>query len=141
MSKRGRKTKLTPELQEEICKYIKQGNYAKTACLLCNISEATYYNWLERGKTSKSGKYVEFLESIKKAEKFADAYFVQIIRKAAEKHPMNWTAAAWLLERRSPQEWGNKEELDITHHTGIDELAVKLQAGREKARKEAEERS
>lgn len=115
MAKRGRKIKLTAELTEEICNHIKQGNYAKTACALCNISESTYYDWIRRGKKAKSGKFLQFLQSIKNAEKFADAYFVQLIRQAAEKHPMNWTAAAWLLERRNPEEWGNIERLELEH--------------------------
>lgn len=32
MTKTGRKTKLTPKLQEEIIKYIEAGNHVKDAC-------------------------------------------------------------------------------------------------------------
>jgi len=137
MAKAGRKTKLTPTLCDQLCKHIENGNYAKTACLLVGISEETYYKWKKKGEESKSGKYVEFLESIKKAEKKADAKLVSIILAASEKHPMNWTAAAWLLERRNPEEWGNREELDITHHTGFDDLGEAIKSSREKIKKKA----
>jgi transposase len=135
MTKAGRKTKLTPELCEEICRHIEQGNYAKTACALCDVGESTYYDWKARGEKASSGKFKEFLESIKKAERKAQAHQVQLILSAAEKHPMNWTAAAWLLERRFPDEWGNREEIDITHHTGFDELGKAIDSSREKVRK------
>lgn len=115
MAKLGRKTKLTPELQKKVCEIIKAGNYAKTACILAGISESTFYSWKKQGMNEKSGKYLEFLESIKKAEKFAEAYFVQLIREAAENSPMNWKAAAWLLERRNPDEWGNINKMAMKH--------------------------
>jgi len=110
MAKRGRKTKLTPQLQEKICGYIKEGNYAKTAAELCGVGETTYYRWLQTGRESKSGKCREFWEAIKKAESFAEAYHVQQILKASKEG--TWTASAWWLERKLPQKWARTDKIE-----------------------------
>lgn len=102
-----RKTKLTPELQEEICKYIEIGVPNKQAALACGISETTFYNWIKRGENTNSGKYFKFLESVKKAQAKNVLRNVAIIEKAAQEK--NWQAAAWILERKYPEDWGRKE--------------------------------
>lgn len=104
--------KLTPEITQQICTLISQGIPNKTAAQTCGICESTFYSWLQRGQEVKSGKYLEFLESIKKAEAQSIADSVQRIKKAGEKQ---WTALAWLLERRHPNEWGNKQNIKMEH--------------------------
>lgn len=108
MAKRGRKPKLTDELQDLICGYIKEGNYPSVAAQAAGISESTYYSWMARGRKSKSGKYVQFLEAIKEAESFGQVYHLQKIRKAADDG--TWQASAWILERKYPQLWGRNRE-------------------------------
>lgn len=88
--RRGRKTKLTPELKDDIIKYIEAGNYIKHACQLVGISEQTYYTWIKRGEAGED-QFLEFLESIKKAGAKAIARNVLIIQAAAKK---SWQAAA-----------------------------------------------
>ena len=73
------KTKLTPELTENICKKLKTGIYAKVAAESEGITEKTFYNWLERGERAlelaeKDIKYPEseeiflqFLQSVRQA--------------------------------------------------------------------------
>ena len=105
----GRKTKLTPELQEEITKRIKAGNYIQVACEAIGISHTTYFNWIKKGEEGKS-PYVEFLKAIKKAEAEAHVNCVAIIASHATEQ---WQAAAWLLERKYPDKWGRRDKLDI----------------------------
>ena len=105
-------TKFNPETCHKIIQAIKQGNYQKTAAALAGIDESTYYRWVERGKEAKSGKYCEFYKSIKKAEEFAKAYYLQQIREAAESKK-HWQAAAWYLERKHPTEWGRQQTIEI----------------------------
>lgn len=107
----GRPTKLTQELQEKICDYIAKGNYAVTACNAVGISESTFYNWLERAEEEErngEGIYLEFMESIKRAEAIAEAEMVQKFATEANK-PGNWLALATFLERRHPKRWGRKD--------------------------------
>jgi len=107
----GQKTKLTPELQAEIVKYIQAGNYARHACLAVGISERTYYNWIEWGEERQSGVYFQFMQAIKKAEAQAVARNVAVIQKAAID---TWQAAAWWLERTQYEHFGRKDKHDIT---------------------------
>lgn len=39
--------KYTPELVNELIKYIEAGNYTKTACEAIGINEGTFYRWVK----------------------------------------------------------------------------------------------
>lgn len=110
MTKRGRKTKLTPEIERKLTSAIAAGNYHEVACSLAGISPATFYNWMKKGEQAKSGQFLEFLEAIKKAEAIAEAKRIQMITEASE---TNWQAAAWYLERRYPDRWGKQSKHDV----------------------------
>lgn len=130
MASRGRPSKLTPKIQEEILRVIKSGNYIETACAYVGINKSTFYEWLKRGarekdrveknpraKVRKSEKpYVDFSNAVEKALAQAEIRDVAIIGKAAEE---NWQAAAWRLERKFPERWGRKEKYAL-EHTGKD---------------------
>lgn len=119
MGKGGRPTKLTPELQDEICKVIRSGNYIETAAAFAGINKTTLYDWMKRGAREKERieknprakirkteePFVEFSNAIEKALAHAEIRDVAIIGKAAEE---NWQAAAWRLERKFPERWGRK---------------------------------
>lgn len=121
MVKRGRKSKLTKKLIQEICRYIEAGNYAKTACLACGISEPTFYDWLKKGEQAlKEGEkniFSEFLKSIKEARAKAEIRNVAIINKAATDNAKH---AEWWLERTNPEFWGRKDEFHLEHSGKID---------------------
>jgi predicted aldo/keto reductase-like oxidoreductase len=127
-NKKGRPIKLTPELQEELVKVIRAGNYIETACAYVGINKTTFYDWLKRGAREKErlaknpnarpkkseAPFVELSNAIEKALAQAEIRDVAIIGKAAEE---NWQAAAWRLERKFPERWGRKERLtaDLNH--------------------------
>ena len=118
-NKRGRPTKLDERTQEKIISAIKAGNYIETAAAYAGISKNTLYEWLKRGerekqRVEKSNKakikkseeiYVIFTDAVEKALAEAEMRDVLIIGKAAEKE---WQAAAWRLERKFPDRWGRK---------------------------------
>lgn len=108
----GRTCKLNPELHKEIIQYIRNGNHAKTAAQACGICEETFYHWIRMGKKAKSGKYYEFYESIKKAKSLAIADAVKNIKETAK---TKWTAEAWWLERKNPEQWGNRQYQKVEH--------------------------
>ena len=123
MAKAGRKTKLTPEIQEQIIKYIEAGSYAKFACHAVGIGETTYYKWIRWGKkaeeklegekklTNKENEFRQFRQSIKKAGATAVIRNILIIQKAAAK---TWQAAAWWLERTHYKDYGIKKQIGGT---------------------------
>ena len=150
MAKRGRKTKLTPETQEKICKYIKTGYTIEQSCALTGIGVSTYYAWKEKGKTAKRGKFREFLEAVKNAEKIAEAKYLAIITRAAVGDPEkkvkgDWKAAAWYLERRNPQQFARRDFLrqDVNANVKGDvklDLKIKLREAEEFFKKLDKER-
>lgn len=108
----GRKSKLTPELQERICRLVREGNYLRVAALATGIHEATLYRWLADGEAEKSGIYREFYVALKRAEAEAEARMVARIETAAVE---TWQAAAWYLERKYADRWGRRERVDVRH--------------------------
>jgi len=103
--------KYTPEIIQELIKYIEAGNYVETACDAVGISKDTFYRWMKE----KS----DFSDAIKKAESKAIARNVMIIQKAAQ---TSWQAAAWFLERKDYERWGRKELIG-----GIDNKPIKAE--------------
>lgn len=115
----ARPSLLTPERSQRIAELVSAGNNVDTAAAAAGISEATFYDWMARGRAERerlaAGKrskpkaseeiYLQFLEAIEKARAEAEARLVLLIHKAAQE-PRTWQAAAWLLERRTPEKWG-----------------------------------
>jgi hypothetical protein len=89
------KSKLTPELQKLICTLLQAGNTKKVAAEAAGIAESTFYDWMQTTPA--------FAAAVEKAEAEAEATLVTRVAKAASN---SWRAAAWLLERRNPDEWG-----------------------------------
>lgn len=110
MAKTGRPTKLTPELHADIVRTIKAGNYLETAAAMAGVERLTLREWIKKGVRAKSGAYHAFALDIEQAMAHAEVVDVLGIRKAGEKE---WTARAWLLERRFPDRWGRKSA-DVT---------------------------
>jgi len=135
----GRPTKLTKELIEEIAQYLRAGNYIETTAALVGIHRDSIYEWLKRGnaeidRVSKSNRsrirkreeiFVEFTDTVKKAQAQSEAMLVGLIGQAAQK---NWTAAAWRLERKYPDKWGRTERNVATAQDDpVKELAQQIQ--------------
>jgi hypothetical protein len=97
----GRPCRLTPELQAELVASLARVYHVEIACDLCGLHRTTVYRWIKRGKHQKRGKYREFCNAIKKALAEKMAASVSAIEAAKE-----WTAHAWLLERKWPALWG-----------------------------------
>ena len=106
---KGRPSKLTPELQKEICDYIAvDGLLNKDACLIAGIATSTFCLWKAKGeKEGEPAIYSDFLEAIKTAEAKFKQKRLENIRKAGE---TDWKAEAWQLERKFPEEFGRRIE-------------------------------
>lgn len=134
----ARPTKLTDELQSELCKLIQTGSYAEIAAAYVGIGESTFYDWMQRGDGThptrrSSRRFVEFAESVKRAEAAREVRNITIIAKAAQgdkdaKLKPEWQAAAWMLERTAGKRYGRNA--GITHsgelNLNIQQLAAEL---------------
>jgi hypothetical protein len=101
--KRGRKCTYSLEKADLIIKYLEAGNTRKASYEALGIDDRTFYRWIE--------KYDNFAYRIKEAEARAEIRNVAIINKAAQ---TSWQASAWWLERRRKEDYGRKEQLDVT---------------------------
>jgi transposase len=110
MANLGRKTKLTPEVEEKIVSAIRAGNYAQVAAEYAGISKRTFYNWLQWGQEGRRRPYVHFLHAVKTAEREAEGRAVAIVQKHMAD---NWQAAMTYLERKHPERWGRRDRLKI----------------------------
>lgn len=108
----GRPTKLDKARTDKICSFIKRGSSLKNAFEASGISESCGFEWLKSGREAQKNleagqphdqAFLEFLESIKRAEAEAEAIHVGNITKVALEG--NWTASAWWLQRRRPESW------------------------------------
>ncbi len=110
ISKRGRKSKLDTESRVKLLKAIRYGNDKKVACALAGISETTLYRWLEQAqKKNARVELREFRESFERAEAEAEVMKVSHITQAANNG--RWQAAAWWLERKHPERWGQQTKI------------------------------
>lgn len=121
MAKRGRRTKLTPQNKERFLQAIGIGATYEDACQYAGISFQTLMNWEKR----REKEFVDFFESISAAEGRATIGWLAILEKHASIDP-KW--AAWKLERRHPDKWGNRQKHE---HSGKVDSTVTLQDWRQ----------
>ena len=81
---------------------------------------ATFYNWLKKGEAAKSGVFCEFFDAVSRAK--ADSA-LRLVSQITLQAPTDWRAAAFLLERRFPDDYGKRTEV-----TGKDGGPVKVDA-------------
>ena len=99
----ARPTKLTPEVHEAIVDGINAGLTFRLSCARAGVTPATFYNWLEKGKVAQSGALMEFFNAVERA--------LRLISQITLQAPADWRAAAFILERRFPDDYGRRAEL------------------------------
>ena len=72
------------------------------------MTSATFYNWLEKGEAAKSGVLREFFDAVERAK--ADSA-LRLVSQITLQAPTDWRAAAFMLERRFPDDYGRRAEL------------------------------
>jgi hypothetical protein len=83
-------------------------------CDAVGVSRASFYQWMSLGsQPDRSDIYVRFVTEIRKARAGVQARWLEKIEIASQ-DPKTWTAAAWLLERSFPQEFGRRSQVDVT---------------------------
>lgn len=154
--KRGRPVLLNPEVQDTIVTAIRAGNYIETAAAAAGISKETLYDWLRQGAKAKEGKFKDFSDSVQKAMADSEMREVSVLDHAmgggatiskrvtetvTEKkggdtitktvteetiQPPQWQPAAWRLERKHPEKYGQRQRIDANlNHSGSVTIVVK----------------
>jgi hypothetical protein len=118
----GPKSKLTPELIEEVVGVLERGHTRRAAAAVAGIEDRTLRGWLadarEEGATSLQR---ELLAAVERAEGVGEHTLVEMVRASAEIDP---NAAKWLLERRHSIDWARKESVTLTNESKPADLQV-----------------
>jgi orotate phosphoribosyltransferase-like protein len=106
--------KLNDNLIDRIARLIDTGMSINAVCDAVGVSRASFYQWMSLGsQPDRSDIYVRFVTEIRKARAGVQARWLEKIEIASQ-DPKTWTAAAWLLERSFPQEFGRRSQVDVT---------------------------
>lgn len=97
-------TKCDADLIARAVKLKKGGSNNVDIARAVGIAESTFYRWVS---TPSNEKERELSESLKKCEADYKNALQRIIAKAAQER--DWKAAAWLLERKYPDEYARPD--------------------------------
>jgi hypothetical protein len=82
---------------------------------------------MQRGEAEESGAYRDFFDLVTRAEaEFEDATLAQV--RSAVDQQGNAKNAAWLLERRNRERWGQSIDVRVRNEA-IDAVLGRLRAG------------
>ena len=103
------RTKLTYEMVEVAAELRASGLCDADVAAGMGVHRATLYRWLAEPDTEVKRALCALCDRLKKANAGFKRTMLSAIRDASEEGPENWTAAAWLLERKWPQEYARCE--------------------------------
>jgi hypothetical protein len=149
----ARKLLLTKFLIDQATKLSDAGLSDKAIYGMLRIGSTTYYRWLQEGeKAPPESLKRQFWESIAHARATFQQRLVDQVAQAAtgasvEKDgvkvnvPGDWRAAAFLLERRFPADFGRRHQVDVQGVEGGAPIVVEMwrPAERKAEAKKAEE--
>jgi hypothetical protein len=100
--KNGRPSKLTPALRQRTKELIELGMNYNDVCLSIGITKETFSQWRK--------KFPDFLDLVESANAKVKEIALKSIRVGEMR---DWRAAAWRLERRFPEEYKEKKEIEL----------------------------
>lgn len=103
--------KLTPELSDKLCEALAKGYSIPAACSVVGIVVQTYYNWYNKGRDAKSGKFKQFFCDVNNAQDKA-TYSVETV--IIDSIPDNPKDAKWWLTKRRPDTYGDRQYNETT---------------------------
>lgn len=106
----GRKTKLTHEVQETVCRLIRSGAYRHVAAEYVGVSRRTLERWFKDGEARPRSVYASFRRAVLEAECEAEIRLSGVVYQAAVKG--NLKAAYFWLGRKFPDRWGMRKFLE-----------------------------
>ena len=117
---RGRRTILTPELQESICSHLRRGRFFHLAVELSGMTnDVTAWRWMRDGrKDFEDGKETavsRFLIAVTQARAEGENYIAGLIEAAMKGDGKgDWRGAAWWLSRLRPEYYADRA-IEVRH--------------------------
>ena len=100
--------KFSKDVCETIYELVSKGFTYKDICAVCDITEQTFNNWINRGKKAKSGKYKEFYLTVEKCKAERKNNLKEELLDLGRSKD-DWRAIAWMLERGYGDEFARPE--------------------------------
>ena len=100
--------KFSKDVCETIYELVSKGFTYKDICAVCDITEQTFNNWINRGKKAKSGKYREFYLTVEKCKAERKNNLKEELLDLGRSKD-DWRAIAWMLERGYGDEFARPE--------------------------------
>lgn len=100
------RAKLTQEMVDQAVRLKADGLSNGDIICALGVHESTFYRWIGEPKNKLQR---ELSERLKKEESEFKRTLLTTIRAAAMARNQYWTAAAWLLERKFPDEYGKAD--------------------------------
>jgi hypothetical protein len=107
-------TKFNEQICEELCALHSEGLPQKSCADLVGIDRKTLYNWIQKGKKAKSGKYREFyINWIRASAKYEREHLNYISDSPS------WMAHQYLLQVKDPETYvvAEKQEMEANLKT------------------------
>lgn len=114
--------------QHAVLVALEAGCTRRAAASAADVHHATLYRWMDADAT--------FRDAVEKAENVAEARATTLVVKAA--YEGQWTAAAWWLERRRPEQYGKRLSVDVSIRDEIARMAAEYGVDADEAIAEAE---
>ncbi len=107
---KGRPCLLTSELEAKLLSAIEGGLPLKQSAMLAGVCYETLNRWRKRGEIEGAPpEFRHFCQALQRSEAIAMQRLVSQVSKAGN---TDWRAAAWILERRHPNEFGKIERVE-----------------------------
>jgi transposase len=133
----GRRTLLTDELVATLCSSLEVGNTITIACGAVGLERSLFYKWMRRGRIEdalirqgvlreprpREAAFFYFLHAVEQSQHVAEEQDVTCIAAAAR---TDWRAAAWRLERRFSQHWGQQRHVLFDLDTELEKACHKI---------------
>jgi hypothetical protein len=113
--RRGRPSKLTPQLADEIARHVRAGAYVETACIAAGIGRRTFYDWWRRGASDHPADagYRAFRERVEQAQAEHQADALDRMSRTTEiEAEIDARAAMTSLAKRWPERWGPRRSAE-----------------------------
>lgn len=113
----GRPTKLTTAMRREFLALVRGGMASTRAAKALGVCPDTVTDWCRVNP--------EFSEALEAAREESLGILEQRVHAAARK---DWRAAAWLLERRLPEEYGRKERIEARCAVSLEAILADIES-------------
>lgn len=116
-TKKGPPTKCTDAFIERVIECIEKGLPKGKAFTLGGVNEQTGFDWLaevRKDREKAHPQWVKLYDALEGALARHEDELVDVIRSTATSGmPNTWQAAAWLLERRNPNDWARRDKVEV----------------------------